>query len=363
MPVGTGSQVMSTIPAQPFVPDPNQFFQMTSKTVLTPRVPPIPGPGMPVGLQLLQAGIVSKLQIVFQGTIDIPDNAVTSALNWPYGLLSRFRLSANGQNDLFSCDGVDLHVLRYLSNPAFVDFTDNFVGDVGAAHTFTDPLTNSPLYLTWDVPIAADQTSLIGALYAQSSATNLTAELTQARNEDLFTTGAGSVSIEGSFFLQETLFQVPTDAQGNLVTPDLSRLHGFQSLDVPISNVGETRVPLIRSSGQLMRLLIRARNGTSPLSALPSTAAAAKIDGLRLEYGGNQRPYTFQPAGQLVALNNQHYGAPLPYDYLCVDFVKENAIRDAVYLQGVTELAAIVDLNDAVTPSNAVARVIQETLF
>lgn len=362
MPVGVGSQTLQTIPAQPFVPDPAQFFAMTSKTVLTPRVPPIPGPGVPVSLQLLQAGIVSKLQITFVGSMVVATGgATTAAAKWPYGFLDKVRLSANGQNDLFSCSGVDLNVERYLQFPAFVDFVDEFTGNVGvgaavAAGTY-------PLYLTWDVSIAADQTSLIGALYAQSSATNLTAELTQARMADLFSANDSRVTITGSFYLQETLFQVPTDPKGQLVTPDLSRLHGFQALDVPISNVGETRVPLIRSSGQLMRLLVQVRQADVMLSALPSTAADLKIDGLRLEYGGNSRPYTFFPASQLAALNNQHYGAPLPYDYLCVDFVKENAIRDAVYLQGVTELAVVVDLNDAVDPSGCVARIVQETLF
>ncbi|MGH9042675.1 MAG: hypothetical protein ACRDZ3_20865 [Acidimicrobiia bacterium] len=46
-----------------------------------------------------------------------------------------------------------------------------------------------------------------------------------------------------------------------------------------------------------------------------------------------------------------------------MDFVKENPIRDAVFMQGVTELAAFVDLNDAVNPANCVARLVQETLF
>ncbi|MGH9042676.1 MAG: hypothetical protein ACRDZ3_20870 [Acidimicrobiia bacterium] len=178
MPVGTGSEILRTIPAQPFVPDPNAFFQQTSKTILTPRVPPIPGPGAPVSLQLLQAGIVSKLQITFVGSLVVSTaDATTIASTWPYGLLNRFRLSANGQNDLFSCDGVDLHVLRYLLFPAFVNFVDDFPGEVGAAGTVA--VGTHPLYLTWDVGVAADQTSLIGALYAQSSATNLTAELTR----------------------------------------------------------------------------------------------------------------------------------------------------------------------------------------
>jgi hypothetical protein len=335
---------------------------MTSKNVLTPRAPAAPGSGLSTSVQLLQTGIVSKLQITFSGTLVVAGGAATTSDQWPYNLLKGFLLSANGQNNLWDCDGADLTVLRFLRYPSYIERVDTFPDVVGGGGSIANG--TYVVYLTWEVPIAIDDVSLIGSLYAQSSATNLTIRLTQALNSDLFTVIGGTVAIAGTFYIQETIFDIPLDGTGKLVTPDLSRLHGFNAVEFPVTNTGDVRVPLIRSAGQLSRLFISARNNaTSRMSALPNTATSKKIDRLRLEYGGNQRPFTWDPASQLLSLNNQYYGAPVPYDRLVIDTLRENAPRDMILMQGVTELAAVLGINAGVTLAGASARLLQETLF
>jgi hypothetical protein len=362
MPVGVGADKLQNIPSQPYTMDPGTFFQQTSKNILTPSAPPAPGPGQSVSVQLLQSGIVSKLQISFSGTLVVAGGAATTSDQYPYNLLKGFVFSANGQNNLWQCDGIDLAVLRYLRYPSFVERTDVFPDVVGGGGSVANGTYT--LYLTWEVPIAIDDVSLVGALYAQSSATVLTARLTQALASDLFSTLPGTATIAGTFYVQETMFDIPIDGAGKLVTPDLSRLHMFNAIDFPYTNTGDVRVPLIRSAGQLSRLLISARaTATNRLSALPNTATSRKIDRLRLEYGGNQRPFTWDPASQLTSLNNQYYGAPLPYDRLAIDTLRENPPRDAIVMQGVTELAAVIGVNTAVTPSGATVRLVQEVLL
>lgn len=362
MPVGVGAETLQTIPAQPFTIDPGAFFQMTSKTVLTPRTIPAPGAGQPASAQLLQSGIVSKLQVKFEGTLTVATAAVTSGDQWPYNLLKGFLLSANGQNNLFDCDGLDLHVLRYARYPSYTERTDVFPGTVGGGDTIgTGTYT---LSLTWEVPIAIDDVTLIGSLYAQSSATNLTVRLSQALNTDLFSANPANATLAGSFFLQETLFQIPTDAEGKIVIPDLTRLHGFNAVDLPVNTTGENRAPLIRSAGQLSRLFVSVRaSATNRLSGMANAASTKKLEALRVEYGGNQRPYTFDPASQLLSLNNQHYGATLPYDRLALDLVKENPARDTILMQGVTELTSVVRIGTGVTLTAGSVRQVQETLF
>lgn len=361
MPVGTGAETLSNVPAQQFVVDPASFFQMTKKNVTTPKTL-APGAGATGGVQLLQTGVVSKLLITFVGTVTVATAAATTSDQWPYNLLKFFKLSANGANDLWSCDGIDLHTLRFCRYPAYVERVDAFPDVVGgggnvAVGTYT-------LSLTWEVPIAMDDTSLIGALYAQSSATNLQVTISQAANADLFSANPGNVTIAGTWFVTETFFDVPYNADGALVIPDLSRLHGFNSVDVPITNTGETRIPLIRSQGQLSRLFTSVRRSAAArLSALPNAAATAKLEALRLEYGGNQRPLVFDPAALLLSVNNMHYGATAPYDRLVFDFVKENPPRDIILMGGVTELAVVPRVGSGVTVSGGTVRVVQETLF
>jgi hypothetical protein len=363
MPSGTGAVTLQNIPASPFVTDPSAFFQMTEKNVITPKTIAAPGQGSSSGAQqILQTGVVSKLQITFVGTLTVATAAVTTGDRWPHGLLSGFRLSANGENDLYSCDGVDLHALRFARYPAYVERVDIFPDVVGGGGSVAVGTYN--LSITWEVPIAMDDVSLVGSLFAQSSATNLTIWLTQALNTDLFTANPANATIAGTFYVQETFFEIPFDGNGRMVLPDLTRLHGFNVNDVPYTNTGPVRTTLVRSAGQLSRLFVSVRkSATARLSALPNAAAANKIDALTLQYGGNQNPLVFDPASTLLSLNNQWYGAPLPYDRLSLDFVKENPPRDVVLMQGVTELAAIPKVNSAVTVTAGVVRVAQETLF
>ena len=88
-----------------------------------------------------------------------------------------------------------------------------------------------------------------------------------------------------------------------------------------------------------------------------------KIDAVRLEYGGNKRPYVYNPAASLREVNNQHYGGPGMYDFLIFDFAKENPARDAILMQGVTELQSVVTIGSGVTVSGGQVHLVQETLF
>lgn len=362
MPVGNGANTLQMIPSEPFVTDPGAFFQMTEKNVAAIKTLAAPAPGGFVPAELPKNGIVSKLTIQFKGTLTVSTAAVTTSNEWPYKVLGGFNLSANGQNDLFNCDGVDLHTLKYIKYPAYEDTTDVFPGTVGGGDSVA--VGSYQLNLTWEVPIAMDDTSLVGALYAQSSSTSLALRIALANLADLFSANPANADISGNFTIHETWFEIPYDAQGRIVTPDLSRLHGFNAVNSPIVNVGETRLPLIRSAGQLSRLIFAAYGSTTNrLSPAANAASTKKLEALRLEYGGNQRPYVFDPIEAQLALNNQHYGATPPYDRLVLDLVRENPVRDIVLMQGVTELAVVPRIGTGVTLSGGWGRVVQETLF
>jgi hypothetical protein len=363
MPMGTGAELLRMLPEQDYVMDPGAFFAMTRGNVQTPRSHPHPGAAQPIGGQLLQVGIVSKLRIVFEGQAVVSTAAATTGDQWPYNLLKGVRLTINGQNDVWSCDGIDLHVLRFTRYPAYEEAVDLFPGSVGGGNSVGTG--TYPIYLTWELPIAMDDTSLIGSLFAQSPSTSISYKFDTAANADLFSANPANVAITGTWYVQETLWEVPFDSEGKIVLPDLSRIHGFNAVDTPFNNVGEVRTELIRSAGQLCRLFVTARSSaTNRLSAAPNAATTKKIDKLRVEYGGNQRPLDYTPSATLLSINNQHYGASAPYERLVADFLRENPPRDLVYLQGVTELAVVPTVNAAVVPgAGSAVRVTQETLY
>lgn len=360
--VGTGAETSTNIPAVPFVIDPGGFAALTSKNVVTPRTVNHPEPGGFFNVQLPPDGILSKLLIHFRGTITVATAAATSGPRFPYGLLGNFQLGVNGQNDLWYCDGLDLHGLRFTRYPSYDEAVDQYPGSVGGGDSIA--VGTYDVHLTWEVPIAMDDTSLIGSLYAQSAATSIQARLATALNAQLFSANPGNVTIDGQWSVSTTWFDIPVGEDGRLIIPDLSVLHGFNAVDYPFASTGEARVELVRNAGQLSRLFVAVQSSdANRLSALPAAAATKEITDLRLEYGGNRRPYVFNPASTLLAINNQHYGAPVPYDRLVLDFVKENPARDRVLLQGVTEFSVVPTVGAGVTVTNGKVRVVQETLY
>jgi len=75
-------------------------------------------------------------------------------------------------------------------------------------------------------------------------------------------------------------------------------------------------------------------------------------------------PVIFNPASTLAELNQQDYGAPLPYDNYVWDTLKQNPSRDAILLQGVTNLQALMYVNPAVdVQPGAYTRVVEEILI
>lgn len=364
MPLGTAAQTVTNLPSEPYVVDPGSFFAQTKKNVTTPRNAATPGPGLFVPFTLLQTGIVSMVRLTFVGTLTVATAAVTTSDQWPYNLMKNFNLSVNGQANLWATEGCDHQVLRDIAYPAYTEQTDTFPGTMGGGNSVGTGTYN--LYLTWEVPVAIDQTSLVGSLFAQSPQTNIALNVGQALNSDLFSANPGNATIAGTWYVTETFFEIPYDSQGRLIIPDLSMMHGVTATLPAITNTGDNRLELVRTAGQLERLLFTVRSSnTNRISASGNAAASNKIDAVRLEYGGNQRPYVWNPATLLASQNNEDYGTQLAYNYLAIDTLKQNPVRDAIVMAGLTELALVVTVDPSVTitAGQGSARVIEEILY
>lgn len=362
MPSGVGADTLQSIPAPNHVVDPAKFFQLTERNVGTLISRSTPGAGQFFTEQVVKTGILGKLRLQFVGSLAVASAAVTSGVRWPHGLLEQFVLGANGQNDLISVDGLDLHTLRSLRYPAFTDRTSKFPGTVGGGDSIG--VATHDLVLDYEVPVSWDDTTLIGALFAQSSSTNLTIRIAQALNTRLFSANPANATITGTWYVSSEWYEIPFDSEGNMVVPDVTRLHGLNAVETPFTNVGPVKTPLIRSEGDLHRLLISAHAAAETrLTAAPSAATSRRIDKLTVEYGGNQRPLVYEPAHLLLSRNNEHYGTTPTYDRHVIDLVRDNPQRDKIHLPGVTELKTELVVNSAVTVAAGSVRLVQETMF
>jgi len=106
------------------------------------------------------------------------------------------------------------------------------------------------------------------------------------------------------------------------------------------------------------------RRITSPTGDFnPDPDANSGWTKLTLHYGSNKNPQEWDLAS-LINRNVDHYGAQPPYNYVILDFLRENPVRDAVVLDGLTDLAVLVDIASGTSiPANTMIHIVQETLY
>lgn len=373
MPVGSGVETLRLLPQVPFVIDPQAFADSTTEneSALVPIA--MPNPGASVRYQLPDADIVSKLTISFIGSLVVATAGAGQTQPvpgpaWPYGLLDTYTLTANGvSHDLWSVDGVDLYVKNFVDHLGQTSNGDVFPGALGGGGSATAAGTYH-LHLSWDVDIATDPTWLVAALFAQSSATLLSGQLGVASISAplIAAGGTGSLwTLSGDFYISEKSYEIPYNSKGELILPDITKLHLFVAEERPWTNTGDVDVNLLRTSGQLMRIFQSGYSAAGvQLSAAPGTADTSRIDEYRIRYGVKSTPYEWNPASVLSQRNAKDYRSPVPYNRLVVDQMLHNPARDMMVLEGVTNLRTVTTVDSSVTPTvgEATMRAVEEIL-
>lgn len=345
----------------PFVIDPAAFFPRTEENFFRHQTVAYSAgnPWNPVILP--QVGVYGKIVLQFVGTVTVGVAAGTTRALWPYGILDSIAFKANGQDELFSSQGIALKALERTRYPYLTGQGDDLVGPgIGAGLTL--PIGASDVRLTYEIPIAFDPVSLVGGLFAQSKAMNLTLQGRDGTVADVATVGGGgTVTIAGTWHVGIELYQIPPGPRGEMILPDVRALHFFNEVVTNHANTGDVKSPFTRTHGQLMRVLTQnVQDSANPRDFY--SPAAADVDEYRLEFGANKRPYIFTPAQFLLSANVRDYGAALPYSYIALDFVRYNAPRDSVMLTGVTELYWVTQIDAGAAPVNGQQRVCQEVL-
>lgn len=372
------------------VVDVNTFFPATRKmTYPMKSSTAFAGLGSTDSVTLRQTGIIAGLivrvtgTLVFGGTI----TGTTMSYRWPYNLVRALRLSANGQSNLVNCNGLMLKLFEFNGNS---DLTDRGVSRSVAAVTQTQgtlskaceqwglsgsnllgPGVTVPATGTYDVdfdifvPVAADQQSLVGAIFAQTAATNLSLDIDWETQANIVTLGGSATLTTPAMFWSVTGVVYTIPVVGNkAVVPDLSQFHQlaqFRPSNALAQGDNEILLPGVGVGRRLMRVAFMTSTGTAPGTPLAMTSANYGQVGWR--YGGNDTPETYPTGQHLRSVNERQGGSDFGrfWGLGIWDWVSQFAVRDIIDEGATSDLRLLVNLVSA--PTTPYMEVVQETLF
>lgn len=368
--------------------DPDNFYKATRR-LRFPMQPlkAISGLGTTDTVQLRQTGIVAGLEVRVKGTITFGGTigTTTMAYEWPFNLIQEFRLSANGQSNLLRYRGLTARAYEMAVNPRLDDagLSKSFGGTAFTAGTLALPCddwgtsgvnvlapgTNVAAVgtftvdLTFFLPVAADPVSLVGSVYAQSSATNLTLDLQWATQAQIVSALGGAATFAQALSWKVTglAYSIP-NVNGAYVVPDLSQFH--QLAEYRVGGLAQgTNEPVLPGTGvgrRLMRLFFNAYSGATPT---PLAMTDANFTTVGWAYGGSDVPEAYPLGGDLRAQNVRVAGVDLGglWGLGLWDFASQFALRDVIDEGSTSDLRIQIGLVAA--PTSGYAQICQETLF
>lgn len=392
------ARVMQGIEVPATSVNPSAFFEATRRLSFPVKSGAFAGLGQTDNIHVTQVGIISGLVVRFVGSLVVTLGGGTAATTkrWPYDLIRGLRLAVNAQSNLINVSGAKLKCREIMGRG---DLTDRSVSrGVGGASPGTAKTngtlslasenwgvgsgvtaipgapTTYPVELSWFVPIAFDQVTLLGAIFAQTSATSLNLAIDWAPATDLFAlTGAATAVLTGSYQVEATVYSIPQGPNGDVIVPDLSVFHSLIQTRFATPSNGLNEIVL---SGQgvgrkLLRVFGQLWNTAGGVDGpvIPDDTTFGQV-GWR--FGGNDTPEIWPQGagaaggGHLIRqVNERQFDADIGscFGFWCLDFASENALRDAVDEGAATELRALLEFPTSLTLSSPYVEYVQETAF
>jgi hypothetical protein len=366
--------------------NPDEFFKSTRRLRFKQAtIGAIQGLGNTDTITLKQTGIIAAIDVKIFGNlvVTLGGGTCASTARWPYDLIKRIRLSANGQSNLVNVSGCKLRA-RELA--AVGDASDRGVIEgIGGASPGTQvgqgtmaqnseswgvgqnvtaiPGGTYDVELALRIPVAWDMLKLVGSIFAQTAATNLEVSIDWAPTSDLFTlTGAATAVPSFGMFIDGVVFSIP-EVDGHIVVPDLSVFHGMtQNNDFTLGSGSESELNLVGQGvgRQLMRIFWQVWNGAAP--QVPLALNAANFGPLAWRYGGNDTP-EFWGDGRVLRMSMEKlYDCDMgAQGFGIFDFASQWAMRDSIDEGAATNLRIVLNCLAALTASKV--EIVQETIF
>jgi hypothetical protein len=339
------------------------------------------GFGFTDNIPMLQTGIISAVSCRIVGSLVITLNSGTCATTyrWPYGLIKALRFSANGQSNLINCDGWFLRAYRLAkkgqpddrgvpqgiggASPGTTVYQGTMsIGSeswgVGQGVTAIAGGTYD-VELDFYVPVAYDQTTLMGAIFAQTASSALSIGIDYEAQANLFTlTGAATAAFTPSLFVEATVYTIPSN-NGGIVVPNLNTFHSLVQNRLPAVTNGLNEVTWAGQGigRQAMKTCYRVtNNGIAAASSAfqPLALNVTNFGQTYWRYAGNTTPETFADGRRLRQWEEEIYNSDLgTQGFAFFDFSSVWAPRDSIDEGSVTALRTGFTVQSGVTLSNA----------
>jgi hypothetical protein len=373
MPTGMdGAAFMSNLPPEgTYAMNTQVFSENTERNDVPQKTEEYPGfGGTAIDIPIAKVGVLSGIQICVEATLKTggAKGTITPTFRWPWGLIKKGAVTANGQTSLIAPSGLDMRarhsrIFRNPRDPITVAPSVDGFGDPTLAAI--ERGKEFSVFMIYEVPIVHDWYTITGSLFMQSDQTYAALHLEMPSLAELFTlTEEATVElVKPVIKIETTTFDVPfanTSKGRVLLVPDLQWLHGFIANDKQYANNGDVEVPLVRVSGELLAVYSYIQNGPGAIIK-PST-----LEALRMEYGANRIPRNYKPVQHLLYKNADDYnGLVMPeVGYFVLDFEADNPSRDLVFPKGVTELKIVPTIKASVeVKANSVVHFAEEALF
>jgi hypothetical protein len=341
-------------------------------------------------IPVLQTGILSHIRVRVFGTLTTANGTgtVASTFRWPYYLIRALRFTANGQSNLINCDGWALRLIALADRGPLDD--RGVVNGIGGASPGTQVNQGTmamsseswgvgsgvtaiapgsyDVELMFDIPVAYDNITLLGAIFAQTQSTDLEVAIDWANLSDLFVlTGTATATFTPSVQVEGTVYTIPSVNNG-IVIPNLSAFHSLTATRAPNNiAVGNNEITLAGQGvgRKLMRLTFRTMNGTGP-SATPQPLGmnATNYAQPYWRFGGNTTPETWADGRAFRAFAEELYNADIGSlaGYGAFDFSSIWAQRDSVDEGSATQLRFGFTIPNGVTLTTPFTEYLQQVI-
>jgi hypothetical protein len=377
----------TTVPEESVNPD--LFFDLTRRHQI-PEKSVTYGGGITQVVELRKADILAGITLRFVGTVVVTGGTTNTTAAWPLGIAGA-RFTANGQSNLINtglaaASGGGLQHLRVRDFMKRSDLTDRGIaqtiggvarsnGTLSLASESWGPASSATgvaagtynVDLTFYVPVAEDEIELHGAIFLQSTSSDLTLHIDELNPTQLFYGGtATSVVLSGTWFVATTKFSIPVVNNG-IIVPNLNLFHSIiqSRTSNGVSNgENETRIIGQGPGKSLLRTYGRVISG-STTAAAPLALNDANYGALSWRFGNNETPDTFAGGQAMRADMERRYGSDVGgvHGYWCHDFASENVFRDAVDMGTTSELRLVTTIPSGVTLTNPALEYVTETVF
>lgn len=339
------------------------MFNAATRQNIIPAPPLTYAAGQTLTSALPRVGLLKRVICLFTGTCTVTLGGGTAVIGAeaPWSLLTRLRLTANGNTALFDMAGWGALVSSLFTAYGFSGFggrpriPDSATVPGPAATAFAAAAFAAGVSAganTWnfgiEIPLglADDWRDPVGLILAAAPDTVLQIEATfgptlysviAARTTPITVTGAATATLTGTLSPFVEFFTIP---RSQADYPDLSRIHTWQEIGPQaIAAVGDQQVVVPRGN-TVARIIHDVWTN--------SAADGTNVSGMQLKFNQNEIPYNL--SRQLLAyLQRERMVRDLPDGLYAWELWNTASPRDAVNTLNLNDLTAILTIGSGAT--------------